>query len=75
MNKGKWRVAPLHRLVIKLSEESGEVAKACNDAYDTVGRDSHNQALESVMEECEHVIFIAEQAKERALAQLTTRLA
>jgi NTP pyrophosphatase (non-canonical NTP hydrolase) len=75
MNKSKWRAAPLHRLVIKLSEETGEVARACNDAYDANGRDKHNAALESAMEECDHVIFIAGEIKEQSLALLTTRLA
>lgn len=75
MNKAKWSdsAMPLSRLVIKLGEESGEVAKEFSDFWDVVGRDRPIK-LNNVIKECDHVIFIAEQAKERALAELTTRM-
>lgn len=75
MNRKKWSdpTVPLSRLVIKLGEETGEVAKEFSDFFDVVGPD-RSIKLNNVIKECDHVMFIAEQAKERALAQLTTRM-
>ena len=70
MNKDKWSDPTIRpsRLVIKLGEETGEVAKSFGDFLESVTRDGDVKALLAVVEECDHVIFIAEQLRDSSLA-------
>jgi len=74
MNREKWsdpRVSP-QRLVVKLMEETGEVAKAFGDYTERHTPVDRSHALSAVISECDHVIFIAEQLKEASVATLAT---
>ena len=74
MNFKAWKKEKsLNRLTHKLAEECGEVATIISDCHDPYSvtnpedRLSFNQSeIDHLIEEAEHVIFIAQQIKRRA---------
>lgn len=65
MNHAKWEATrSTSMLVIKLAEETGEVAKAHLDVQEARTEGQYSRAQENLMEEIDHVIFIAGRLKE-----------
>lgn len=64
MNKKRWSHAgvPMAVLALKLSEEAAEVGTEITDAL----MDGIEWDAEKVVEECDHVIFIAQRIRSRA---------
>lgn len=71
MNRAKWQnVSSPGLLVVKLAEETGEVAKAYLDHYESDTHAERTKAHQDLMEELEHVEFIVGRIRE--LARLGT---
>lgn len=72
MNKEKWLKPnmPAFRLMVKLGEETGEVAKAFNDAIDAPMRPQRLDAKLKMVRECDHVVFIAATLRENVQADI-----
>ena len=58
MNRDKWKTAPTSRLVIKLSEEVGEVAKAYLEAVEATNDGVRDRAKVMMLAELRQVAFI-----------------
>lgn len=68
MNKAKWQdpMVPMTILGLKLCEEAGEVATELSDAFmGGVPSALHTVRAGELIEELDHVIFIAETMKGR----------
>jgi NTP pyrophosphatase (non-canonical NTP hydrolase) len=60
MDDKKWRnEKSVDKLMVKLAEETGEVAKAVGDGY------FNKQEKRALDEECQHVMFIASLIRHR----------
>lgn len=65
MNRAKWENChSTPRLVIKLAEETGEVAKAHLDMVEAKDAEVFMWAEDNLREEIDHVLFIAGRLKE-----------
>jgi NTP pyrophosphatase (non-canonical NTP hydrolase) len=61
MNLKKWRECKsANKLLVKLVEEVGEVAKEKNEVAEASTSESREQAMQRMITELQHVRFIAE---------------
>lgn len=67
MNKKKWRdpKIPIEMLGLKLAEEAGEVAREITDGYFDAVSYMDREHRASLLEELNHVLFIAEELHRR----------
>lgn len=73
MNLRKWSdpEVPLEIVALKLAEETGEVANIITDNLMAHQGPMREREVGHLIDECEHVIFLASVIKNRALAMPT----
>lgn len=76
MKFSRWGTSevPIELVALKLCEEAGEVGKVISHNVVAGGGTMRRRELEHLIVECEHVIFLAEAIRRRAI-DLHTNLA